>query len=101
MGICASGLAEILAATGVSVEMPPPIGQPNDSQRGGNTSSTETVVLRGYPESLGRAISMVYERAESSVTEEIAVPCRFHPILIGKSGTGLEVIREGYEKVIA
>ncbi|CAL8097425.1 unnamed protein product [Calicophoron daubneyi] len=81
-----SGLSEILAATGVSVELP-------------TDPTSEEITLRGRPEDLGRALSMVFERAESSVTEEILAPHRFHKILIGKKGSAVAELLEGYERV--
>ncbi|TGZ46594.1 hypothetical protein CRM22_011100 [Opisthorchis felineus] len=81
-----SGLADILAQTGVSVELP-------------TDDTSEELILRGRPEDLGRALSMVYERAESSITEEISASNRFHKLLIGKRGSALAELREGYERV--
>ncbi|OON14045.1 KH domain protein [Opisthorchis viverrini] len=81
-----SGLADILAQTGVSVELP-------------TDDTSEELILRGRPEDLGRALSMVYERAESSITEEIPASNRFHKLLIGKRGSALAELREGYERV--
>ena len=45
-----SGLTEILAATGVSVEIPP------------SDNVSETITLRGDPEKLGPALTMVYAK---------------------------------------
>ncbi|KAF8562227.1 hypothetical protein P879_07933 [Paragonimus westermani] len=81
-----SGLAEILAETGVSVEVP-------------TDPISEEIILCGRPEDLGRALSMVYERAESSIGEEVHCPNRFHKLLIGKRGSALAELREGYERV--
>ena len=46
-----SGLMEILAATGVSVEVPP------------TDNSSETITLRGDPDKLGPALTMLYSKA--------------------------------------
>jgi len=45
-----SGLTEILAATGVSVEIPP------------SDNVSETITLRGDPDKLGPALTMVYAK---------------------------------------
>ncbi|TPP67305.1 Vigilin, partial [Fasciola gigantica] len=81
-----SGLAEILGETGVSVELP-------------TDPTSEEIILRGKPEDLGRALTMVYERAESSTVEEIHCPNRFHKLLIGKRGSALNELVSGYERV--
>ncbi|TNN15810.1 Vigilin [Schistosoma japonicum] len=81
-----SGIAEILAQTGVSVELPMDDGN-------------EVIVLRGKPEDLGRALSMVYERAQSTIKEEIEAPNRFHRLLIGRGGSKLTELLEGYKRV--
>ncbi|CAH8290043.1 unnamed protein product [Heterobilharzia americana] len=81
-----SGVADILAQTGVSVELPMDEGN-------------EEVVLRGKPEDLGRALSMVYERAQSTILEEIEAPNRFHRLLIGRGGASLTELLEGYKRV--
>ncbi|KAA0197918.1 High-density lipoprotein receptor (Hdl) [Fasciolopsis buskii] len=81
-----SGLAEILSETGVSVELP-------------TDPASEEIILRGKPEDLGRALTMVYERAESSTAEEIYCPNRFHKLLIGKRGAALNELISGYERV--
>nr|CAH8873264.1 unnamed protein product [Trichobilharzia regenti] len=81
-----SGVADIMAQTGVSVELPMDDGN-------------EEIVLRGKPEDLGRAVSMVYQRAQSSKLEEIEAPHRFHRLLIGKGGATLSELLEGYKRV--
>ena len=45
-----SGLTEILASTGVSVEIPP------------SDNVSETITLRGDPDKLGPALTMVYAK---------------------------------------
>lgn len=59
----------------------------------------EEIVLRGKPEDLGRALTMVYERAQSTMTEEIEAPNRFHRLLIGRGGSKLTELLEGYKRV--
>ena len=51
-----AGLTEILAATGVSVEIPP------------SDNVSETISLRGDPDKLGPALTMVYAKV---VTHEV------------------------------
>ena len=50
IGSKGSGLSEILAETGVSVEVPP------------SDNSSETITLRGDPENLGPALTLVYSK---------------------------------------
>ena len=50
-----SGLTEILAATGVSVEIPP------------SDNVSETITLRGDPDKLGPALTMVYAKVTTHV----------------------------------
>jgi len=50
-----SGLTEILAATGVSVEIPP------------SDNVSETITLRGEPDKLGPALTMVYAKVWMSI----------------------------------
>ncbi|CAH8679581.1 unnamed protein product [Schistosoma rodhaini] len=80
-----SGIADILAQTSVSVELPVDDGN-------------EEIILRGKPEDLGRALTMVYERAQSTMTEEIEAPNRFHRLLIGRGGSKLTELLEGYKR---
>ena len=49
-----SGLTEILAATGVSVEIPP------------SDNVSETITLRGDPDKLGPALTMVYAKVTTA-----------------------------------
>ncbi|VDK23124.1 unnamed protein product [Taenia asiatica] len=86
IGFRKSGLEEIFDKTGVVVE--PPEGPEN-----------EEFILRGFPEDLGLATTLIYKRASSSTTECIVAPQRLHKLLIGKKGTALASIREGYAAV--
>ncbi|KAL7058604.1 hypothetical protein AAHC03_013542 [Spirometra sp. Aus1] len=81
-----SGIQKILEETNVSLE--PPVD-----------SDSDEFTLRGFPEDLGRALTMVFKRASSSTTEEISAPQRLHRILIGRKGASLSSLREGYEAV--
>ena len=86
IGYRKSGLDEIFEKTGVIVEPP---GDPD----------SEEFTLRGYPEDLGRALTMVYQRASKSVTEEVTAPQWLHSMLIGKKGTALTSLKEGCKSV--
>lgn len=50
IGTRGAGLTEILAATGVSVEVPP------------FENPSETITLRGDPDKLGPALTMLYSK---------------------------------------
>jgi KH domain len=50
IGARGAGLTEILAATGVSVEVPP------------FENASETITLRGDPDKLGPALTMLYSK---------------------------------------
>jgi KH domain len=54
IGAKAAGLTEILASTGVSVEVPP------------LDSGSETITLRGDSDKLGAALTMVYSKVSLS-----------------------------------
>ncbi len=86
IGYRGSGLSEILDQTGVVVEPP-------------SDPDSEEFTLRGYPEDLGKASTMVFQRASRSATEEVTAPQRLHKLLIGKKGAAVAMIREGYEAV--
>ncbi|VDD84192.1 unnamed protein product [Mesocestoides corti] len=80
------GLSEIFEKTNVVVEPPQ---NPDD----------EDFVLRGFPEDLGRATTMLYQQASSSATGEVTAPHRLHKMLIGKKGACLASICDGYQAV--
>ncbi|XP_057372624.1 vigilin-like [Daphnia carinata] len=82
-----AGIAEILAESGVSVEMPP------------TDSDKETITLRGPQEKLGIALTKVYEKANSVCTAEILAPSWIHRHIIGKKGAGIRAITQDYPKV--
>ena len=62
-----SGLTEILAATGVSVEIPP------------LDNVSETITLRGDPDKLGPALTMVYAKVCLTAVVVIQLGLRVHP----------------------
>lgn len=80
-----NGLHSILEQTSVVVEPP--------------TDDGDEFTLRGFPEDIGKATTMVFQMASSSATVEVTAPQRFHKNLIGKKGTALNSILEGYDSV--
>ena len=87
IGAKGRNLNEILEETGVSVEMPP------------QNSSSETVRLRGERLKLGEAISAVYSKANSVVTNELEAPSYLHRLIIGKKGENVKKITENLPNV--
>uniref|UniRef100_A0A915Q0U1 K Homology domain-containing protein n=1 Tax=Setaria digitata TaxID=48799 RepID=A0A915Q0U1_9BILA len=81
------GLAEILKATGVSVEVPP------------EEEDSDTITLRGDPCKLGEALAMVYAKASSVITAEITCEPWMHKFLIGPKGATLENLVPNKDKV--
>ncbi|WAR14759.1 VIGLN-like protein [Mya arenaria] len=82
-----SNLQEILANTGVSVEVPP------------LDSSSETITLRGEQDKLGPALTMVYSKANSVVFADISAPDWLHKYIIGKKGSTIRNITANFPKV--
>merc|ERR1711970_1353979 len=82
-----NAINEILAETGVFVEMPP------------NTTDSETITLRGPQEKLGLALTKVYEKANSVVNESVSCPSWLHKYIIGKKGAGIQKISQDLSKV--
>merc|ERR1719431_665107 len=82
-----NAINEILAETGVFVEMPP------------NTSDSETITLRGPQDKLGLALTKVYEKANSVVNESVSCPSWLHKYIIGKKGAGIQKISQDLQKV--
>ena len=87
IGARGRNLNEILEETGVSVEMPP------------QNSTSETVRLRGERLKLGAAISAVYSKANSVVTNELEAPSYLHRLIIGKKGENVKKITENLPNV--
>lgn len=75
-----NAINEILADTGVFVEMPP------------NDTNSESITLRGPQEKLGLALTKVYEKANSVATANIPCPSWLHRYIIGKKGSGIQKI---------
>jgi len=82
-----NAINEILADTGVFVEMP------------SNADASETITLRGPQEKLGLALTKVYEKANSVVAINIACPAWLHKYIIGKKGAGIQKIGNDLPKV--
>jgi polyribonucleotide nucleotidyltransferase len=82
-----NAINEILADTGVFVEMP------------SNTDESETITLRGPQEKLGLALTKVYEKANSVVNMVIPCPAWLHKYIIGKKGAGIQRISQDLPKV--
>jgi len=78
---------EILAETGVYVEMP------------SSESTSETIILRGPQDKLGLALTKVYEKANSIVTQDINCPAWLHKYIIGKKGATIQKLTSDFQKV--
>lgn len=87
IGTKGQNLSEILAETGVSVEVPP------------LDSTSETITLRGEAEKLGIALTAVYAKANSVMTEEISVESWLHRFIIGPKGSNIKQITQECPKV--
>uniref|UniRef100_A0A224ZBN2 Vigilin n=1 Tax=Rhipicephalus zambeziensis TaxID=60191 RepID=A0A224ZBN2_9ACAR len=79
-------LQELFEQTGVWVEVPP------------MESDVETIVLRGNPQDLGHALSLVYEKANSVQTAEVPAKSWMHKYIIGKKGENIKRITADYHK---
>jgi len=82
-----NSINEILADTGVFVEMPP------------NDSESETITLRGPQDKLGLALTKVYEKANSVTSLVVDCPSWLHKYIIGKKGSGIQKISSELSKV--
>jgi len=78
---------EILAETGVFVEMP------------SSESNSETITLRGPQEKLGFALTKVYEKANSVVSYVVKCPNWLHKYIIGRQGAGIKKLTNDLTKV--
>jgi transcription antitermination factor NusA-like protein len=87
IGLRASGLTEILAATGVSVEMPSP------------DNSSETITLRGDPDKLGPALTMLYSKANSIEVRTVTAPLWLRRHIIGRQGANIRKITNDLPRV--
>lgn len=82
-----ANLREIMEKTGVVVEVPP------------FDSPSDTITLRGAQPSLVPALTLVYEKANSCITETVPVPSWLHKYIIGRKGSNLKKLTEGLPKV--
>ncbi|KAK7477919.1 hypothetical protein BaRGS_00030828, partial [Batillaria attramentaria] len=82
-----TNIQEILAATGVAVDVPP------------LDTPSETITLRGEQDKLGPALTMVYSKANSVIFSDVAAPAWLHRFVIGKKGASIRKITEDYPKV--
>ena len=82
-----NSINEILADTGVFVEMPP------------SDSPSETITLRGNQEKLGLALTKVYEKANSVVSNQVSCPTWLHKYIIGKKGATIQKITNDLPRV--
>lgn len=82
-----NNLQEILAQTGVSVEVP------------SLDSPSETITLRGEQDKLGPALTMVYSKANSVVFADVPAPDWLHKYIIGKKGATIRNITADFPKV--
>jgi predicted PilT family ATPase len=81
------GLQEILGNCGVWVEVP------------SAETDSNTITLRGPQEKLGQALTQVYEKANSVVTEEVYAPRWLHRFIIGRKGQNVQMITKDLPKV--
>jgi polyribonucleotide nucleotidyltransferase len=82
-----NAINEILAETGVFVEMP------------SNDSDSETITLRGPQENLGLALTKVYQKANSVLSVSLDCPSWLHKYIIGRKGAGIQKISAVLTKV--
>jgi len=83
-----NSINEILAETGVFVEMP------------SSESVSETITLRGPQDKLGLALTKVYEKANSVVSYDVNCPNWLHKYIIGKKGSKLQNLMGDLQKQV-
>lgn len=83
-----AGIQEILRATDVSIEMPPPL------------STNGTITLRGDADKLGTALTMVYEKANSVANVELHAPNWLHRFIIGRQGQNIKTITKDLDNKV-
>merc|ERR1719192_2506378 len=83
-----NSINEILAETGVFVEMP------------SSESVSETITLRGPQDKLGLALTKVYEKANSVVSYDVNCPNWLHKYFIGKKGSKLQNLMGDLQKQV-
>jgi len=60
---------------------------------------SETITLRGDPDKLGPALTMVYSRANSIECRVVEAPCWLHRFIIGKQGVNVKRITSEFPRV--
>merc|ERR1712223_761844 len=83
-----NSINEILAETGVFVEMP------------SSESNSETITLRGPQDKLGLALTKVYEKANSVVSYDVSCPNWIHKYIIGRRGAKLQNLMGDLQKQV-
>lgn len=87
IGYRGAGIQDILAQTGVSVEVPP------------TDNPVETITLRGEHDKLGPALTLVYAKANSVVESEVDAPSWLHKYIIGKKGANIQHMMQNSPEV--
>ncbi|KPM05623.1 Vigilin-like protein [Sarcoptes scabiei] len=80
-------LNEIMQLTGVSVEIP------------ASDSNIDQIVLRGEPDQLPKALSLLYEKTYSEREEEIEMPGWIHRHILGPKGVKFQELSLEFPKV--
>ena len=62
-------------------------------------SDSDTITLRGDPDKLGPALTMVYSKANSVVVDHVDAPAWLHRFIIGRKGINIRQIMDDYPKV--
>lgn len=62
-------------------------------------SLTDTITLRGPQDKLGRALNMVYEKANSVLATTVTAPSWIHKYVIGRKGVNIKKITQDLKKV--
>lgn len=84
-----NGIQDILAQTGVSVEIPPPLPE----------SSSDIITLRGEQDKLGPALTLVYAKASSMVDASVTCASWLHKYIIGRKGANIRQFTQDWPKV--
>lgn len=81
------GINDILSKTGVYVQVP------------SLTNDESTITLRGPQDKMGEALTLVYGKANSMVTEEVSAPSWLHRFIIGRKGENIKNITRELPRV--
>ena len=77
-------IQDVLAATGVAVEVPPA------------DATSDTITLRGEQANMGQAITLVFANASSHLDAKLECPEWMHRLLIGQKGATIKEISEKF-----